>query len=200
MADLIQFDNLRAVLEEFAGEFRDTYRESLLHNDRITKDPPPSGERLADSVAMNDVKAMVQEGDRAFEVSINLRSYWKYVEEGVQGSKNPSSPYKNPGWSAYPHILNWVQIKPVIPRPSNTVKRSNRSLSSLQKSAAYMITREIAGDHPKHPTRSGKGPGGTVGSHDFRDSREAVLTRFRTRIRVAMAKDVQNYVRALLAR
>ena len=143
---------------------------------------------------------MVTEGDRAFEVTINLRPYWKYVEEGVQGTKNPDSPYRNPGWKAYPHILNWVQIKPVVPRPPRTIKPSSRSLESLQRSAAYMITREIAGDHPKHPTREAKAPGGTKGTHDFRDSREAVLTRFRTRIRVAMAKDVQNYVRALLAR
>lgn len=181
MADLIQFDNLRAVLEEFAGEFRDTYRASLLKHDRITQH---GTDRLVDSVEANDVKAMVTEGDRAFEVTINLRPYWKYVEEGVRGAKNPGSPYNNPGWKAFPHILNWVEIKPVIP--------TSGRLASLPRpkqirSSAYLITRSIVEN-------------GTQGSHDFRDSREAVLTRFRTRIRVAMAKDVQNYVRALLAR
>ena len=167
MADLIQFDNLRAVLEEFAGEFRDTYRASLLEHDRITQH---GTDRLVDSVEANDVKAMVTEGDRAFEVTINLKEYWKYVEEDTR-----------PHWPPPSAILRWVEIKPVIPYPDA------KGRIPSPRSLAFLIGRKISRE-------------GTTGSHDFRDSREAVLTRFRTRIRVAMAKDVQNYVRALLAR
>ena len=170
MADLIQFDNLRAVLEEFAGEFRDTYRDSLLKHDRITQH---GTDRLVDSVEANDVKAMVTEGDRAFEVTINLKEYWKWVENDTR-----------PHWPPTAAIQRWVEIKPVIP--------TSGRLAALPRpqqirSLTYLVKRKIAEE-------------GTTGSHDFRDSREAVLTRFRTRIRVAMAKDVQNYVRALLAR
>lgn len=167
MADLIQFDNLRAVLEEFAGEFRDTYRASLLKHDRITQH---GTDRLVDSVEANDVKAMVTEGDRAFEVTINLKEYWKWVENDTR-----------PHWPPPSAILRWVEIKPVIPYPDA------KGRIPSPRSLAFLIGRKIARE-------------GTTGSHDFRDSREAVLTRFRTRIRVAMAKDVQNYVRALLAR
>lgn len=167
MADLIQFDNLRAVLEEFAGEFRDTYRASLLEHDRITQH---GTDRLVDSVEANDVKAMVTEGDRAFEVTINLKEYWKYVEDDTR-----------PHWPPPSAILRWVEIKPVIPYPDA------KGRIPSPRSLAFLIGRKISRE-------------GTTGSHDFRDSREAVLTRFRTRIRVAMAKDVQNYVRALLAR
>ena len=167
MADLIQFDNLRAVLEEFAGEFRDTYRASLLEHDRITQH---GTDRLVDSVEANDVKAMVTEGDRAFEVTINLKEYWKWVE-------NDTAPH----WPPPSAILRWVEIKPVIPYPDA------KGRIPSPRSLAFLIGRKISRE-------------GTTGSHDFRDSREAVLTRFRTRIRVAMAKDVQNYVRALLAR
>ena len=167
MADLIQFDNLRAVLEEFAGEFRDTYRASLLQHDRITQH---GTDRLVDSVEANDVKAMVTEGDRAFEVTINLKEYWKYVEDDTR-----------PHWPPPSAILRWVEIKPVIPYPDA------KGRIPSPRSLAFLIGRKISRE-------------GTTGSHDFRDSREAVLTRFRTRIRVAMAKDVQNYVRALLAR
>lgn len=188
--ELIQFDNLRAVLEEFAQEFKDQYRAGLLAHDRITRD----GHQLVDSVDANTVQAMIREGDEAWTVTINLMEYWKYVEEGVQGTKNPGSPYRNPGWKAYPHILNWVEIKPVLPRPnSRGVRPSNRSL-------AYLITREIAGDHPRHPTKDNKAPGGTRGSHDFKTAQETTIERFRVRIRVAMIKDVQNYVRQVLAR
>lgn len=167
MADLIQFDNLRAVLEEFAGEFRDTYRASLLKHDRITQH---GTDRLVDSVEANDVKAMVTEGDRAFEVTINLKEYWKWVEDDTR-----------PHWPPPSAILRWVEIKPVIPYPDA------KGRIPSPRSLAFLIGRKISRE-------------GTTGSHDFRDSREAVLTRFRTRIRVAMAKDVQNYVRALLAR
>lgn len=167
MADLIQFDNLRAVLEEFAGEFRDTYRASLLKHDRITQH---GKDRLVDSVEANDVKAMVTEGDRAFEVTINLKEYWKWVENDTR-----------PHWPPPSAILRWVEIKPVIPYPDA------KGRIPSPRSLAFLIGRKISRE-------------GTTGSHDFRDSREAVLTRFRTRIRVAMAKDVQNYVRALLAR
>lgn len=167
MADLIQFDNLRAVLEEFAGEFRDTYRASLLKHDRITQH---GTDRLVDSVEANDVKAMVTEGDRAFEVTINLKEYWKWVENDTR-----------PHWPPPSAILRWVEIKPVIPYPDA------KGRIPSPRSLAFLIGRKISRE-------------GTTGSHDFRDSREAVLTRFRTRIRVAMAKDVQNYVRALLAR
>lgn len=167
MADLIQFDNLRAVLEEFAGEFRDTYRASLLKHDRITQH---GEDRLVDSVEANDVKAMVTEGDRAFEVTINLKEYWKWVENDTR-----------PHWPPPSAILRWVEIKPVIPYPDA------KGRIPSPRSLAFLIGRKISRE-------------GTTGSHDFRDSREAVLTRFRTRIRVAMAKDVQNYVRALLAR
>lgn len=167
MADLIQFDNLRAVLEEFAGEFRDTYRASLLKHDRITQH---GTDRLVDSVEANDVKAMVTEGDRAFEVTINLKEYWKWVENDTR-----------PHWPPPSAILRWVEIKPVIPYPDA------KGRIPSPRSLAFLIGRKISQE-------------GTTGSHDIRDSREAVLTRFRTRIRVAMAKDVQNYVRALLAR
>ena len=74
-----------------------------------------------------------------------------------------------------------MEIKPVIPYPDA------KGRIPSPRSLAFLIGRKISRE-------------GTTGSHDFRDSREAVLTRFRTRIRVAMAKDVQNYVRALLAR
>ena len=188
--ELIQFDNLRAVLEEFAQEFKDQYRAGLLSHDRITRD----GHQLVDSVDAKTVQAMIREGDEAWTVTINLMEYWKYVEEGVQGTKNPGSPYRNPGWKAYPHILNWVTIKPVLPRPNS------RGVTPSDRSLAYLITREIAGDHPRHPTKDNKAPGGTRGSHDFKTAQETTIERFRVRIRVAMIKDVQNYVRQVLAR
>lgn len=163
---LIDFANLQAVLEEFAVEFRDTYRAELERSDRFTQH---GKDRLIDSVEANTVQTMVHEGDNAWTVSINLKEYWKYVENDTR-----------PHWPPPDAILRWVTIKPVIPYPDK------RGRLPSPRSLAFLIGRKIS-------------QVGTKGSHDFETSREAVLARFRTRIRVAMAADVREYVRKVLA-
>lgn len=177
MAELINFDNLRQVLEDFAQDFKTVYREELERSDRFTK---YGQDRLIDFEQYNEVSTMVQQGDQAWTVTINLNKYWKYVEEGLQGSGNPTSPYKNPGWKAFPHILNWVTIKPVIPRPNNKGKLPS------PKSLAYLITRKIKDE-------------GTDGSRDFENAKQVVVQRFRERIAEAVGHDFENYIRKVVA-
>lgn len=165
--ELIQFDNLRAVLEEFAQEFKDNYRAELVAHGRFTRD---GKDRLIDSLDANTVEAMIREGDEAWTVTINLNDYWKYVENDTR-----------PHWPPPDAIQRWVEIKPVIPRPD----ASGRIPSP--RSLAYLIGRKISRE-------------GTTGSHDFQTAQETTMDRFRSRIRVAMIKDVQNYVRQVLAR
>lgn len=165
--ELIQFDNLRAVLEEFAQEFKDQYRAGLLSHGRFTQ---YGQDRLVDSVDANQVQAMIREGDEAWTVTINLNEYWKYVENDTR-----------PHWPPPSAILRWVEIKPVLPYPDK-----NGRIPS-PRSLAYLIGRKISRE-------------GTTGSHDFKTAQETTIDRFRTRIRVAMIKDVQNYVRQVLAR
>ena len=170
MADtLIEFKNLEAVLKEFAQEFRETYRAELVKHDRFTTPGPDNNDRLIDSVDANTVETMVQYRDNAYSVSINLKEYWKYVENDTR-----------PHWPPPDAILRWVTIKPVIPYPDK------RGRLPSPRSLAFLIGRKIS-------------QVGTKGSHDFETSREAVLARFRTRIRVAMAADVREYVRKVLA-
>lgn len=165
--ELIQFDSLRAVLEEFAQEFKDQYRAGLLSHGRFTQ---YGEDRLVDSVDANQVSAMIQEGDEAWTVTINLNEYWKYVENDTR-----------PHWPPPSAILRWVEIKPVLPHPD-----ANGRIPS-PRSLAYLIGRKISRD-------------GTTGSHDFKTAQETTIERFRVRIRVAMVRDVQNYVRQVLAR
>lgn len=168
MADqLIEFKNLEAVLKEFAQEFRETYRAELVKHDRLTRD---GSDRLIDSVDANTVETMVQYRDNAYSVSINLKEYWKYVENDTR-----------PHWPPPDAILRWVTIKPVIPYPDK------RGRLPSPRSLAFLIGRKIS-------------QVGTKGSHDFETSREAVLARFRTRISVAMAADVHDYIQKTLAR
>ena len=165
--ELIQFDSLRAVLEEFAQEFKDQYRAGLLSHGRFTQ---YGEDRLVDSVDANQVQAMVREGDEAWTVTINLNEYWKYVENDTR-----------PHWPPPSAILRWVEIKPVLPHPD-----ANGRIPS-PRSLAYLIGRKISRE-------------GTTGSHDFKTAQETTIERFRVRIRVAMVRDVQNYVRQVLAR
>ena len=90
--ELIDLTELQQVLQDLANDIRDNYKEHLEFNDRYTKE-----HKLIDSV-----KTQVVVGDREFEITMTLQDYWKYVEEGVRGFENMSSPYKNPGWKAYP--------------------------------------------------------------------------------------------------
>jgi hypothetical protein len=62
-----------------------------------------------------------------------MEHYWKFIEGGIQ----PAGKYKNAGWKIYPFILEWIKVKPVIPRPM-----ANGKLPS-EKSLAYLITRSI---------------------------------------------------------
>lgn len=165
--ELIQFDNLRAVLEEFAQEFKDQYRAGLLSHGRFTQ---YGEDRLVDSVDANQVQAMIREGDEAWTVTINLNEYWKYVENDTR-----------PHWPPPSAILRWVEIKPVLPHPD-----ANGRIPS-PRSLAYLIGRKISRE-------------GTTGSHDFQTAQETTIERFRVRIRVAMVRDVQNYIRQVLAR
>ena len=124
MAELINFDNLRQVLEDFAQDFKTVYREELERSDRFTK---YGQDRLIDFEQYNDVTTMVQQGDQAWTVSITLNEYWKYVEEGTK-----------PHWPPPSAILKWITVKPVIPRPDA------KGRIPSPKSLAYLIGRKIS--------------------------------------------------------
>ncbi len=167
--ELIEFTELRQVLEDLANDIRDSYRESLERNDRYTTE-----HKLIDSV-----RTQVVVDDRAFEVTMTLQDYWKYVEEGVRGARNPDSPYRNPGWKAYPHILRWIDIKPVLPRPL-----ANGKLPT-QKQLGYLITRSIVNN-------------GTQGSHDLQKTKDELIPWYKERISDALGHDMENYIRKIV--
>lgn len=176
MAELIDFTELRKVLDDLANDIRANYQEHLQYNDRYTERGIPDGydKRLIDSV-----KTQVVVGDRAWEVTMTLNDYWKYVEEGVRGGKNHTSPYNNPGWKAYPFILRWIEIKPVIPRPNDSGKIPS------PKQLGFLITRAIVDN-------------GTQGSHDLQKVKDGVIPWYREKIAAALGHDMENYIRKLI--
>ena len=174
--ELIDLTELQQVLQDLANDIRDNYKEHLQFNDRYTERGVPTGysQKLIDSV-----KTQVVVGDNAYEVTMTLNDYWKYVEEGVRGDKNPSSPYKNPGWKAYPFILRWIDIKPVIPRPLGNGKLPT------PKQLGFLITRAIVEN-------------GTQGSHDLEKVKDGVIPWYKEKIAIALGHDMENYIRKLV--
>lgn len=166
--ELLELTEVQQVLEDFAKDIRDRYRDVLEQNDNI------ASRKLIDSI-----KTQVVVGDNAYEVTMTLEDYWKYVEDGVKGLSNPSSPFKNPGWKAFPHILNWVEVKPVIPRPGDNGK------IPTPKQLAFLITRSIVTE-------------GTHAYHPLEKTKDDILPWWREQISQALGHDMENYIRKLV--
>lgn len=121
------YPNLTAVLEEYGTAFRNLYQDRLILADKIA-----SGELL------NSVNFRLNVEGTIYQVIINFGNayYWKYVEEGIA----PAGKYGNPGWKTFPHIKDWITIKPVLPRPNDKGK-----LPTLNQ-LSYLITRKIVNE------------------------------------------------------
>lgn len=165
MNELIDFTELQQVLQDLANDIRDNYKEHLQFNDRYTEKGVPSGysQRLIDSV-----KTQVVVGDRAWEITMTLNDYWKYVEDDTK----PHFPPVN-------KILEWVTIKPVIPRPDA------RGRIPSPQTLAFLIGRAIS-EH------------GTTGTHDLEKVKDGVIPWYREKIAAALGHDMENYIRKIV--
>ena len=114
--ELLELTELQQVLQDFAEDIRDRYRDVLAKNDHI------ASRKLVDSI-----KTQVEVGDNYYEVTMTLEDYWKYVEFDTKPHFPPPDA-----------ILKWIQIKPVIPRPD-----ANGRIPT-QKQLAFLIGRKIA--------------------------------------------------------
>jgi hypothetical protein len=165
MEQLIDLAELQKVLQDLANDIRDNYKEHLQFNDRYTERGVPSGysQRLIDSV-----KTQVVVGDRAWEITMTLNDYWKYVENDT-----------NPHFPPVSKILEWVNIKPVLPRPDS------RGRIPSPRSLAFLIGRSIS----VH---------GTKGSHDLEKVKDGVIPMYKEKIAAALGHDMENYIRKLV--
>lgn len=122
MEELFKFPHLEQVLQEYAIEFRNTYQDSLIRNDRIA-----SGNLL------NTVEYIIEKGTGRYIVSLQLAKYYYYVEYGRKAGKFP--PVQS--------MLDYVRIKPILPRPM-----ANGKLPTEQQ-LAFLIGRKIAKEGTK---------------------------------------------------
>ena len=116
MADLLNTENLAAVLEEYGVAVRNLYQDRLVLHDRI-----------ATGALLNSVETRVEYNGAEYEVKMDLAEYWRYVEMDTA-----------PHWPPRSAILKWIQAKPVLPRP-----QSNGKLPTPEQ-LAFLIQRKIA--------------------------------------------------------
>lgn len=113
----MEWKNLKEVLVAYGKALEEQYREEIANKNAFA-----SG-RLFDSV-----KSIIETDDKAFEVSLSLEEYWKYVEEGRSPGKFPP----------LDKIEEWIRIKPVAPYPDSQGK------VPTVKQLVFLIGRKIA--------------------------------------------------------
>ena len=150
MDKLIDLPHVQAVMEEMAIAIRNEYQDNLIRNDRIA-----SGDLL------NNIEYEVTRGDFTYTIYVKMKDYWYYVENGRKAGKRP--PIKN--------ILDWITIKPVLPRPNAKGK-----LPTPQQ-LAFLIARKI-------------GEEGTEGTQDLRKATDTIWDTFEDRLYEAIDADV----------
>ena len=118
----MEWTNTMLALEGFGEEFRNLLQDRIIEEDLIS-----SGELL------NDLDYIVEAEEGSFTVSVKIKDYFKYLDEGI----SPAGKYKNPDWKAYPHIREWIKLKPIYPE----VDKEGKTPSVDQ--LAFLITRSI---------------------------------------------------------
>ena len=166
--ELINLTRVMETLEEYAQAVRNEYQDNLIRSDRIA-----SGDLL------NSIEYHIEQNGMEYEVKLDLAKYWKYVEKGVQGEKNSTSPYKNPGWKAFPHILKWISVKPVIPKPND-----DGDLPT-PKQLAYLITRKIVKN-------------GTEGSNDLQAAIDKINAEYSDKLVYALQEDLDTIMKVIV--
>ena len=167
MADeLLNLDNLRAVLEEYGKAVAEQYKANLKRDGR------PASHKLE-----NSIETFVEVDGQDFVVRMRLEEYWKYIEYGTKGWLTGNTQRKFPPVSA---LLNWIQVKPVIPRPD-----ANGRIPTPQQ-LAFLIGRKIRDF-------------GTQGRADLTEAKMEVTEQWRERIEAALQHDMYDYIRKVLA-
>ena len=150
MDKLIDLPHVQAVMEEMAIAIRNEYQDNLIRNDRIA-----SGDLL------NNIEYEITRDDFTVTIYVKMRDYWYYVENGRKAGK----------WPPIQNILDWIKIKPVLPRPNAEGK-----LPTPQQ-LAFLIARKI-------------GEEGTQGTHDLRKATDTIWDTFEDRLYEAIDADV----------
>ena len=149
------------VLNRYGERLVALYRENMEESGR-----PASG-RLADSLRTT---VSLENGGRTLAVDLSLLDYWKYIEGGT-----------GPHWVPIAALKEWVEVKPVLPRPL-----ANGKLPTTTQ-LAYMVQHKIARE-------------GTEGRNDLERSLDEVWAEFQEAIGDAVSADLADGLDFILRR
>lgn len=160
MADeLINLDELQKVLQDYAKEAEEVYKY------QISLGAKNASRKLTDSVT-----SKVVVNGQAFEIYLNLQHYWKYIEDGRKPGKFPP----------VGAILQWISVKPIIPRPDDNGK------IPTPNQLAFLIGRKIKEE-------------GIEPFPALKTTQEELNRIYHDRLSAALANDIGKYVRKTLA-
>lgn len=148
----MEFENVKNVLNDFGKYLVEEYKEQLILSDSNASDQ-----------LYNSLSYIVSNNGTTFEVKLELMDYWKWLENGRKAGKMPP----------INAIKQWIEVKPVIPRPM-----SNGKLPTVNQ-LSYLIARKI-------------GLEGTIGKHLLQTSIDNVWDVFEEFIAEAFAKDLEK--------
>ena len=150
----LKFENLENALKIFIDDLVTVYKQTLIRDDK-----------KASGNLIKSIKELeIEFSNNKMIGSISLANYWKYVEYGRKAGKFPP----------VDKILNWIKIKPVIPRPVNGIKPT-------QKQLAFLISRKIARD-------------GIQAGNQFKESLNIVWNRNKENISNAISIDLNQQI------
>ena len=159
MNDLMDLTELHKVLEDYAKDAEEIYKYQI-----------SLGGKNASRKLIDSVKSWVVVGEKSYEVTLRLQDYWKYIEDGRKPGKFPP----------VDAILDWILVKPILPRPND-----DGTLQKLRtKSLAFLIGRKIKEE-------------GIDPYPALKITREELDKIYRQKISDALGKDVLNYIKKL---
>lgn len=151
----LSFTNLQIALNSFIEDFINTYKGLLIRDNKKA-----SGNLISSLKPVS-----IEFTNNKYQCSIQIADYWKYVEYGRRPGKFP--PINS--------ILNWIKIKPVIPRPMNGLK------PPTEPQLAFLIARKIA--------RYGIQPG-----NQFTEALKLTWTKWEQTISDAISEDLNQAI------
>lgn len=171
--ELLDLTELQKVLQEYADEAVEIYKYQIaLGGEHGNKN---ASRNLTDNIVANVVV-----GDNAYEVTLKLQEYWKYIEGGTKGLKESTKGAKyNVAYPPIDKLIAWINIKPIIPRPG-----ADGHIPS-PKELAFLIYRKIR-DYGIAPF-----PALEVTKENLNDI-------YREKISAALGHDMANYIRKLV--
>ena len=116
------FEHLVDTMQLWGEIIAEEYKNKL-NNEGIT----------ASGKLANSVKSLFSINGTTYEVDLSLESYWKQIEDGRKPTHNGGN------GELRRNILDWIKVKPVLPRPYDGKLPTEEQL-------AYLISRKIHRD------------------------------------------------------